>query len=93
MRRQIALAGERYEIVTTDWSSSDDESRCLDAVERYLEHLEAVDALRLHEALMNLSDGALDFELERIVMTAVSEFTAVGSVLELRPLTRLPQHA
>jgi hypothetical protein len=87
MRKQIALAGDDYEIVTTDWSSVDDETRCLDDVQRYLEHLERADSLRLHEALLNLSDGALDFELERIVMTAVSEFSAVGCLLELRPMS------
>ncbi len=85
MRKRIALAGDDYEIVTADWASIDDESRCLDAVQAYLERLEVTDSLRLHEALLKLSDGSLDFELERIVMTSVLGSGALDAQLELRP--------
>ncbi len=93
MRRMIALAGDDYEIVTTEWPSADDESRCLDEVQHYLERLEQTDSLRLHEALLNLSDGALDFELERIVMSSLLEPGAWDPVLELRHRARQEQRA
>jgi hypothetical protein len=94
MKRPIVLAGQPFELVTTDWPFDDDEACCLELAEEHLRQLECLDGYRLDAALGELTDGPLEFELDRVLMLSLMEaagdyetgFNGFECLLELRPL-------